>query len=276
MMPRPAPPKTAQNTWFEERRQLFLKNMLKGFYETSSRFLAIADRYDRTGKIPFAHIDGLVGTETHKGLLWTLKDRCHQLWRNADPQDEMNGCLLDWLMGSIFHEAMKLKENIYLHHVYGPLAEAMKRREAVGTVTLCGEEYRRFLDRVRREVESQMDNLGFMFGRANALLRVMVRHQGENRLLVRYLVENPEVVEQLWSVGLDDLLFEMFPEGAEYGYCAAARSYMEGDWHRRALAAYQKALAVSPACEEAQRHVHLLRALWRDQQQNGPASRNGN
>lgn len=253
------------NRWFEERRNLFVKNMFKEFYETFSGVIKIYEHYIATQDVSFEEIDTLVGKEAEKGLLWRLKDGCHQLWRNTDPEKELNGCLLDWVLGSVFHEAMKLKENIYMYQYYGPLAENMKKRDGGGTVKFCGVECKRFMERTRKEIHRQMENLGFMFGRACYLLRTMLPDQAHNDLLVRYLIENDHVGETLWSESLDDLLTEMF-HSPETGYCAAAKSYCAGQWYERALQTYTSAVKVNPDCEEARRNISRIQALLKKQE----------
>ncbi|MEW6595038.1 MAG: hypothetical protein AB1413_09240 [Thermodesulfobacteriota bacterium] len=261
----------SRNQWFEERRHLFVKNMFKGFCETSGRFLTMYEAYASSGSVSFAGLDALVGTESNRGLLWLLKDRCHQLWRDSDPEKELSGSLLDWVIGSIFHEAMKLKENTYMLQYYGPLAEAMQARSAAHTVKFCGDECHRFMARTREEVGHQMESLGFMFNRASLLMRALLVDQRENALLVRHLIENPAVAEQLWSEPLPTLLADMFPEGADHAFCLAARSYLAGDWHQEAKAAYSQALAVNPACEEAEHHIRQLEGLLRQRPNAAPA-----
>lgn len=252
-----------RNRWFEERRHLFVRNLLKEFTETLTVFIALYEKNLTARQISFDQINRLVGRESEKGLLWRLKDHCHQLWRDTNPHGELNGCLLDWVMGSLFHEAMKLKENIYMYQYYGPLAKGMGNGSAGGTIKLCGIEFERFMDRTDREIEKQIETLGIMFGRANYLLRTIMLDQAENPLLVRYLVENEQVVETLWSESLIDLFRDMFGGQPEEGFCLAARSYLEGDWHQNALNAYAAALAVNPDCEEARTNSFKLQALLR-------------
>jgi len=127
----------------------------------------------------------------------------------------------------------------------------------------CGGECQRLRERARAEIAQQMENLGFMFGRANYLLRVMLPAQAGNPLLLRYLLEDPELPRALWSEELEEILADMFPQGPEYGFCAAARSYQEGDWYARAHDAYCRALAINPACHEARQQACRMQALAR-------------
>lgn len=264
---------TAQNIneWFEERRDLFVKNMFKEFYETFSVFIKIYEHYITAQNVSFEDVNGLVGKESEKGLLWQLKDGCHQLWRNSDPEKELNGRLLDWVMGSIFHEAMKLKENIYMYQYYGPLAESMKKQNGTGTVKFCGVECQRFMDRSYKEIQKQMETLGFMFGRACYLLRTMLPDQAQNSLLVRYLIENEDVADNLWSEPINDILAEMF-DSPEQGYCTAAKSYFEGQWYEPALQAYTTAITINPECEEAEKNISKIQPILKEQKQLMPSA----
>lgn len=250
-----------RNRWFEEKRPLRVRELLQEFHETYNRFLALYSQYLKNGRVAFEEIERLVGAEGRKGHLWRLKDGCHRLWRGVDPREEMNGCLLDWMMGSVFHEAMKLKENAYVHQFYGPLAQKMSACPAGGGLLVCGVDSERFMKRTAREICRQMENLSLMFGRANYLLRLMMSEQAHNFILLRFLIENEDVVIQLWSESLAELFGDMFFGAPEEGFCAAARSYLADHWQERALAAYEQALAVRPDCEEAQRRVLQLKAL---------------
>ncbi|MDA8165247.1 MAG: hypothetical protein M0017_09505 [Desulfobacteraceae bacterium] len=256
-----------RNQWRAEKRSLWVRELLKEFHETASRFQAVYGRYTENGLVAFEDIDRLVGSEGSKGDLWRLKDSCHRLWREVDPREEMNGCLVDWMMGSLFHEAMKLKENAYIYQFYRPLAEKMAGgpRKKGGELLICGMECERFMRRTVREIRRQMENLGVMFGRATYLLRLMMPEQAHNAILLRYLIENETVVLQLWGESLTGLLGDLFDGAPEQGYCAAARSYLVDRWLARAEAAYRQALAIDPACEEARRQVLQLKPLVADE-----------
>jgi hypothetical protein len=250
-----------RNKWFTRRRDFFFTNMVKGFHRTAGKFLKIYQDYLATGAAPYDEIDRLVGSETRKGCLWSLKDDCHQLWRNADDVFDLNGSLLDWMIGSVFHEAMKLKENIYLFEFYAPLAHDLQGGWQQEARRFCGIECGHFMERISHEVGRQMENLGFLFGRASYLLRIMLPSQGHNRLLLRYLREHGDVVFELWSESLDEVFADMFAGKPEIGYCLAAASYFEGNWYEKALEAYDEALHINKECMEAIRRTSELKEI---------------
>jgi len=250
------------NPWFEERRNLFVRQAIMGLYQCYHAFQEITRLFRDQGELPFENLAALVGTESAKGLLWQLKDDCHRLWRNhAHEEGELHGCLLDWIIGSIFHEMMKLKENCYMVQFYGPLAEKMKEAHPGTTIEFCGEACEQFMERTRQEINQQVQTLAKMLDRALSLARSFLADQRDNPLLLRFLIEHSEVSQVLWGMDLDQIMAEIYPEGAEHGYCAAGRSYLTGDWYQEALAAFEKALAINPGCEEARRQVLTLSAM---------------
>ena len=262
-------PAVSSNRWFARRRDFFIKNVFEGFYKSRTFFIELYDRYNNTGKISFSDIAELVGVENHKGL-WLLKDRCHQLWRDGETRLDSNGFFLDWVVGSLFHEAVKLKENIYMFHFYAPLADEIKKQfknERMASDAAC----LKFMEGTGPEIRKQMDNLALLLGRANYLLRAMLAGQSDNVLLLRYLIERKDVVRELWSESLEDLFGDMFYGGPEQGFCLAGKNYLDGHWYDRALMAYTAALEINPKCDDALRRISQIKVMLRHRNEVGQA-----
>ena len=259
----------SSNRWFARRRDFFVKNVFEGFYKNRIFFIQLYDRYNNTGQISFSDIAELVGVENHKGL-WLLKDRCHQLWRDGESRFDSNGFFLDWVVGSLFHEAVKLKENIYMFHFYAPQADEIKQQiidERMAGDAQC----LKFMEGTGAEIRKQMDNLALLCGRANYLLRAMLASQSDNVLLIRYLIERKDVVRELWSESLEELFYDMFPGGPEQGFCLAGKNYLDGHWHDRALMAYSAALEINPKCDDALRRISQIKLTLRHKEEVGQA-----
>ncbi len=249
----------AANRWVASRRHLMVRNLFQEFFVTFDTFVGIYEHYITRDEASFEEIDRLVGNESRKGLLWRLKDSSHRLWRDADPKEELHGRLLDWALGSLFHEAMKLKENAYMYKYYRPLVEELQAGHAADCLRFGGVEGQRFIERTGREIRRQMLNIASLFNRGSYLLRLMLPEQAGNALLVRFLLEEEEGVASWWGEGLDALFVEMYPLMPETGYCLAAASYLDDQWYEQARQAYRRALAVNGDCEEAHRRLFQLR-----------------
>ena len=242
--------------------------LYRAFHLIFGQFRDMYLAYVRDGSVSYAALAELIGSESDKGSLWLLKDRCHLLWRQEDGRN-IEGCLLDLVIGSLFHESMKLKENIYLRERYRPQLEQYmhrppageKKTDTSGSRSFKGYEWNRFLLRSGGETSSQMESLAFLFGQANYLLRLLLTFETGNRLLLRYLVEHGDLVEEFWHETLDELFNDLFCGSPELGYLGAARSYQEAQWYDRAKEAFRQALRLNPQCHEALQQIPQLTSL---------------
>ncbi len=257
------------NQWLSKRRNFFVCKMVKEFIGTSFYFNHLYHNFFTIKALSYEDIAKWVGSENKKGVLWRLKDSSHQLWREPGDNPDHNANILDWVLGSIFHEAMKLKENIYMVQYYGPLVAGMNSQKGSSVSKQFWAEGRRLINKTEKGITEQMENLGGLWGHANYLVRAMMPSRAHNNLLVRFLIENESAVEQLWGEELNELLREMFPAGPEYAYCSAGKSYLEGHWYESAIKAYSTALNLNEGCEEARKEIQNLKTKMqqrRDQQ----------
>lgn len=241
------------NKWLAERRKVFIRNALRDFLKASSFFKHIHGRCTEANEIAFKDLDYWIGTEVRKGPLWQLKDLCHALWGGEDLVD-VEGAFLDWLIGSIFHEGMKLKENAYILEHYRPAYEKMmhQRRERAENNN-NSIDYRELFTHTTEEAKAALARLSRFFRKASDQLYKILLKNTDNDLLIRFLVENEPQFDQIWGPDSIPRLFEkMFFGEKEKGYCLAAKSYQEGSWMENALYAYQKALQINPDSLEAQ------------------------
>lgn len=253
------------NRWFAQRRDFFIKNVFKDFHSIFLSFADMYEEYAKTNRIEFADIALLVGAEKDQGL-WLLKDRCHQLWRDDAPLPGQNGFFLDWVIGSLFHEAMKLKENSYMLNNYAPLAVEIKE-QLTDKMSISDIRCLHFMAGTRQEMNKQMENLGFLFNRGCYLLRIMLPGQAENMLLIRYLIENEHIADDLWSETVDAIFNDVFPGGPEQGYCMAGKNYLDGHWYEQALTAYSDALRINPKCDDALRRLSQAKVILRNKEE---------
>ena len=279
-------PSSQVKDWAAAHRPYHITRLYGDFHALLQRFHTMYADFLAGTPPSFQEISTFVGDETDRGGLWRLKELCHLLWRweqDPHPTDEgawqkqgaeeaaLEGALLDWTVGSLFHEAMKLKENVYLRENYLPvIREALRRKQRDEAAdrrragpALLGMECRRFVERTESEIGRQMDTMGFLFGQANVLLRLLLAAERDNHLLLRFLSEHETIVQELWLEPLAAIFAELFPGRPEEGYCAAAAGFARANWFDRAVAAYEKALKLNPACDEARRHLPQLRALAR-------------
>ncbi len=276
--------------WFSSRRDHFVRQVVGDFFHLIGWFHTLYGNYSNVygadniggGSLPDQQADALqvellqqislmVGTEKKNGPLWQLKDLCHQVWPQEEREQHIHGVLVDWLIGSLFHEAMKLKENLYLLNNYGSAALAInslndqhnpRYRQLPAIADLV--DIQTLIKRIGGDFARQMERMGFLFGQVNYLLRLMVSELAENMLIIRLLVEQEKTVAELWGESLETLFNDIFSDGAATGFCRAGSSYLQGQWYRQALAVYERAFACDRQCDEAIARIAHLKAILRD------------
>ncbi len=280
-------------TWFEQRRDYFMRRVFTDFFSLALSFQELYQVYlscrkpeadgcldllgRRNEELRTRIWDGLtvmVGSEMTKGPLWQLKDLCHRLWPEVEHAHNIEGSLIDWLAGSIFHEAMKLKENIYILNSYGPAAFRIsdpgegndpdgRYPETTSPRLIRIMDVNGLIRRIVVDVISQMDQLAFLFGQAAYMLRIMLPDLAGNMLVVRFLAEQEDAVQEIWGECAEDIFVDMFYGAAEQGFCSAGRSYLNGQWYEQAYAMYRRAVDIDGSCDEAFAKVHQLQAMLR-------------
>lgn len=277
--------------WFGGRRDYFVRQVLSdslhlivGFQQLYNRYLegcrhvrldaASVSEHQRHAvqRELLQQFTVMVGTEKAAGPLWQLKDLCHQIWPHTQQEQHIDGVLFDWLIGSLFHESMKLKENLYLLNNYGArtttvdnLVEQMGLYQPSSAGGSPVEDVRMLIGQITGDVSLQMERVGFLFGQVNYLLRLMLPTLIENKLVVRLLAEKEDLLTELWGESLDELFAGIFAGGAAAGFCLAGQCFLQGQWYQQALLLYERALTCDRCCHEALvRVAHLHAFLGKD------------
>jgi len=218
-----------------------------------------------------AQLSAMVGTEKVNGPLWQLKDLCHLVWPQETRQQHLQGGLVDWLVGSLFHEAMKLKENLYLLNNYGTATVAVdclgdyngrhwRQSPAIARLVDMGS----LVVRITGDVARQMERMGFLFGQVKYLLRMMLPDLVANTLILRLLAEQERAVGELWGESLEELFSDIFADNPASGFCQVGASYLQGQWYHQSQAMYRRALACDRHCDQAIIRLAHLGIILRD------------
>jgi hypothetical protein len=261
--------------WFERQRDFFVRQVFADFFHLMRSFQELYQSYchcrttqrgeaccllissGRNGRCSiWDQLSVMVGTELEKGPLWLLRDLCQHIW----PEPQLEDSLIEWLLGSIFHEAVKLKEDVHILNSYGSAAFWSSSGPAPASRLTRIIDRKGLIRRVAVDVMRQMEQLALLFGQASNMLRIMLPALSGNALLVRFLVEHEDMVDELWGEELASVFQDMFSSPGQ-GFCAAGKSYMNGQWHTRALVMYRRALELDCGCGEAVGKIVELQQL---------------
>ncbi len=219
-----------------------LVDILREFLAAHRLTRRLFARY-RSDELRFEDLKDLIGDDEHS-VLFRLKGRCHTLFRR-DPRDPglavRREALFDLAIGSLFHEAMKFRENFYLREVYGPRVRAL-RTESAGENAALFQEFEKILSAVAQRLEEGLHESEELLVRTREQLALLLAEHRENGFVARCLIENRADVEEVFEAELDALLSQIHGSAAT-GHRVAGRSYLASGYFAEAEVAFARALA---------------------------------
>jgi hypothetical protein len=173
--------------------------------------------YDKSGVVSFEFMRDLLGEEMNKGQLWRLKDTAHLLFRSSE-KEQLVGRYLDWSIGYIFHECIKLKEDAYQRQIYGPWFEQIKAEQALTPEEkLLGQELFQVILQTRESILREITRIRFILFHCRRMLIVYLTEHGENPLLARFIYDQSDLVHSVFPRRLpraDPLPLRRKPRGS--------------------------------------------------------------
>ena len=226
---------------------------------TAHRLLSRLSERFRAGTLCFEDVQGLIG-ETDHAVLFRLKERCHALFRAESQSSQVrSGELFDLAVGSLFHEAMKFRENVYQQEVYAPRVQRLRDVAGEEADDLLREFEKVLASSPGRLAETLHETEG-LFVQTRRQLRQLLGAYASNGLVARFLLEHEEEVAEAFSEEFDDLLTEIY--GGPTEACGiAVHSYLESAHFDEALRALGELEEKAPPSPELARIGNYARGM---------------
>jgi hypothetical protein len=205
----------------------------------------------RKGRLRFDDVTHLVG-DLEGSVLYRLKERCHAFFRGAEGDASRAAgreALFDVAVGELFHEAMKLRENLYQLEVYAPKVEALRGISTDAADDDLFREFAKIQETAAARLEEALEETESLLEQTRRQLRALLLIHREDGLIARCLVEYPLLVAEVFGCDLADFLTEVYGDAAA-GYAAAAHSYLCSAFYAEALEALQQAQRESEEPDE--------------------------
>lgn len=225
-----------------------LVDIVREFLSVHGLLRRLFERH-HAGVLHFEDVQALAG-DNDSSPLFRLKERCHGLFRAG----EVGGAaLFDLAVGSLFHEAMKLRENLYQLEVYAPKVERARVRAVPGSEELFGE-FERILVASRVRLAEALAECEALLEQTRRQFQALLVSHKDNGLVVRYLLANTGPAEAVLGEPLD-VFFARSCGGAAAAHALAARSYLESGYFDEARQLFAAALARDPARTDLERET---------------------
>ena len=237
-------------------------SVFKRFLVARVGFDAIVEMCRSPEPVRFRAIDVFV-----ERTLFGLKEECHALFRKAgSPAGDVLYAedLFDLLVGSIFHEMMKIKENCYILEHYGPtyrsiVAMAERRIRVPVYERLFFRACKRIIERASGAVYEDIRVVEQLFDDATEHLLSILPRFANNGLVTRIFIENEHLVEMAYGEGgLKKVLLRMYEGRLANAYLHAACSYKAAGRIAEAEEWCAKSLREEPAHVGARRLMESI------------------
>ena len=195
----------------------------------------------RSDDLRFEDLEHLIGDDEHS-VLFRLKGRCHALFRQEPGRRAVamrREALFDLAVGSLFHEAMKFRENFYQREVYGPRVRALRTESGAENEALF-REFEKILSAVAQRLEEGLHESEALLVQTREQLALLLVESRDNGFVTRCLIENRADVEAVFGERLDALLALIHGDAAT-GHRLAGRSYLTSGYFAEAVAAFEAA-----------------------------------
>ena len=227
-------------------------------------FLAFRELHQKflQGSIRFADLAEFVD-DRGQSLLFALKESCHSLFRSRSAKVSAKEQIFDLTIGSIFHLAMKMREDLYQLEIYGPQYHQWNSKEegSAKQRTLI-RQFKDILARAESSVREGMEEILTLSRDGFRQFQELLPAYRGNGLLIRLFLEQRDLLEKVFR---GKSLVEFFQTLGESDvsklYQLAGESYFESGFYRQAIEAFSHALEIHPADEQILLNKHLSEAL---------------
>lgn len=191
-------------------------------------------------QIPFAKVRELVGPD-EGSVLFRVKEKSHALFRTDEIASEVvrHEALFDLALGSLFHEAMKLRESLYQREVYGPrLARLREAADEASEVLIV--EFDRILGKSMARLGEVVAEVRILLSQTRDQLRRLLLERAGDRRVTRCLIGCGAQVDATFPEGLEGLLRAMHGSTVT-GLVEGARALLESAYYVEALSTLRRA-----------------------------------
>ncbi|MCX7964995.1 MAG: hypothetical protein N2596_00020 [Syntrophorhabdaceae bacterium] len=197
----------------------------------------------RNGKLCFSHIEDFVD-DRGRSCLYRLKEMCHTLYRKSN-EATYKEKLYDMTVGYIFHEAMKLRENLYQLEYYRP-----NYAKEIAQLTEIEKKIIHEINALTKKTEKRL-NEGFkeikrLLKELVAQLKDLIKLYKDSYLMPRFILENQkDLIMVFGKKGYERLINELYRDGMELLMFKAAKSYLESEYYDISKGLLKKVIALN-------------------------------
>jgi hypothetical protein len=247
--------------WERRERERKVMEIVRSFLLAYLAFRRLHGEYQK-GSLRFSDLARFVD-DRGQSILFTLKENCHSLFRRSSEGVSEKEQVFDLIVGTLFHLAMKLREDLYQVEFYGPkftrLSEEKEEHQDPHSLV---QQFQGLLSRARSGMKEEMEEMDLLFKEFLPPFQDLLREYRENGLLLRFLMEEKGLLREVWGErALETILEKLYGPDSAQPDRLAGESYFQSAFYPQATQAFSRALGRNPGDEEIQFLLHLSRGM---------------
>ncbi len=198
-----------------------------------------------------------------ESLLYMLKESCHNLFRHSSSNISEKERIFDLTIGSIFHLAMKMREDLYQLEFYGPkyMSLSAKTPSSHGEEDLINQ-FKEIHSRAEGSLKEGMEEISLLSRDIFRQFKGLLHQNRGNGLLIRFLLEENELLKEAMGEGaLNEIFHILFGQDISQAYRLAGESYFQSAFYSKAIQAFSTAREMNPQDESIQFMLHLSQGM---------------
>jgi hypothetical protein len=219
-----------------EKKQI---DLIRESISTYNLCREVIDLYAKE-KLSFSRMEEFVD-DRGKSSLYRLKQMCHDLFRNVDDATYREK-FYDITVGYIFHEAMKLRENVYQLEYYKPQYTTLLNSEELTSLEKrVIHEFDLLIHKAEKRLKVGLQEVKGLLRDLVAQLKDLLKLYRNNYLLPRFVLENEKALVKIYGKrAFAEVLTDMYEYGRSTLVYKAAISYLESEYYGCARLLFQK------------------------------------
>jgi tetratricopeptide (TPR) repeat protein len=242
-------------------RERKVVEIVRHFLLAFRTFRQIYEEYQK-GSLCFSGLAKLAD-DRGQSILFALKEDCHSLFRRNETGVSEKEQIFDLTIGTLFHMAMKMREDLYQLEFYGPkVSRLSENREGPQEKGSLIPQFQGLLSRAKSSLKEGMEEMDLLLMGVLPQFQNLLREYRENGLLIRFFLEEKDLLREVWGERAWETLLEpIYGADPAQPDRLAGESYFQSAFYPRAAQAFSRALEKNPADEEVQFMHHLSQGM---------------
>ncbi len=220
--------------WLMSKKNEMVTEIFRNFCFVHRNLLEECFFSSAENPVCFHCLDNLLGQETNQGRLWRLKDTSHLVFRSS-PDMPLSGRSLDWALGYLFHECMKLKEDAYQLTNYLPWFDSLDPSARLSTEeALIGHDLKTIAAQTAHSIHREMQLIKSVLHLCRRLFIAYLPQHRDNPLLARFIYAQMDHVSAVFGQQYQILIRAVYGTDQSTLIRLAAISFQQGGWAEEA------------------------------------------